>query len=56
MKNDILGGLVIFIVIVTCLLILDDISNPQEKPAKQDTVQIEHLESQKDLAIVESEE
>ncbi|GAA4241794.1 hypothetical protein KO504_14560 [Winogradskyella psychrotolerans] len=56
MKNNILGGLVIFMVVVTCLLMLDDISNPQEQLSIQDTVEVEQVENNTDLAIVESEE
>ncbi len=56
MKNNILGGLVIFMVVVTCLLMLDDISNPKEVSSIQDTIQIEQAENQTDLAIVENEE
>ena len=54
MRNNILGGLVIFMVVLTCLLMLDDIT--QEKPTVQDTVQVEQIENQTDLAIVENEE
>ncbi|WP_339756956.1 hypothetical protein [uncultured Winogradskyella sp.] len=56
MRNNILGGLVIFMVVVTCLLMIDDISNPQEKPSEKDTVKIEQIENKTDLAIVETEE
>lgn len=56
MRNNILGGLVIFVVVLTCLLMLDDISNVQDQPAKNDTVQIEHVESNTDLAVVEEGE
>ncbi len=43
-------------VVVTCLLMIDDISNPQEEPSIQDTAQIEQPENQTDLAVIESEE
>ncbi|MDY2585943.1 hypothetical protein [Winogradskyella aquimaris] len=56
MRNNILGGLVIFVVVLTCLLMLDDISNVQDQPVKNDTVQIEHVESNTDLAVVEESE
>lgn len=56
MRNNILGGLVIFMVVVTCLLMLDDISNPQEPSPIQDTVEVEQVENQNDLAIVEAED
>jgi hypothetical protein len=56
MKNNILGGLVIFVVVVTCLLMLDDISNPREEPSTFKTVELEQKENQTDLAIIEIEE
>ena len=56
MKNNILGGLVIFMVVVTCLLMLDDISNPNEEQSSYENVQVEQVETQTDLAIVENEE
>jgi hypothetical protein len=31
MRNNILGGLVIFLVVVTCLIVLDDISSPKSQ-------------------------
>ena len=54
MRNNILGGLVIFMVVLTCLLMLDDIA--QEKPSIEETAQIEQTENKTDLAIVENEE
>ena len=56
MKNNILGGLVIFLVVVTCLLMLDDISNPREEQSTFDNVSVEQEENQSDLAIIETEE
>lgn len=56
MKNNILGGLVIFMVVVTCLLMLDDISNPTEVQSTYETTKVKKIEKQTDLAIVESEE
>lgn len=56
MRNNILGGLVIFVVVLTCLLMLDDISNVQNQPVKSDTVQIEQVEGETDLAIVDNRE
>ena len=56
MKNNILGGLVIFLIVVTCLLMLDDISNPKEELSIQDQAKVEQVENQTDLAIVESED
>jgi hypothetical protein len=56
MKNNILGGLVIFMVVVTCLLMLDDITNPKEEQSTFDTISVEQEENQTDLVSVESEE
>jgi hypothetical protein len=56
MRNNILGGLVIFMVVVTCLLMLDDMSNPKEKSTIEDTAQVEQTENQTDLVIVENKE
>ena len=58
MRNNILGGLVIFLVVVTCLIMIDDISN-QNTPSAKDN-QTSEIENEKnnetDLAIVEFEE
>ncbi len=56
MKNNILGGLVIFLVVVTCLLMIDDISYTDNQSIKNPTVEIEKEKQSTDLAIVESEE
>lgn len=56
MRNNILGGLVIFFVVVTCLLMLDDISNTQEEPILEETAQVEQSAEQTDLAVIEGEE
>ncbi len=56
MRNNILGGLVIFVVVLTCLLMLDDISNVQNQPVEKDTVLIEQIEGNTELAIVEDSE
>ena len=56
MKNNILGGLVIFMVVVTCLLMLDDISNPKEESTAFETTVVDETENQSDLAIIEIEE
>jgi hypothetical protein len=53
MRNNILGGLVIFMVVLTCLLMLDDISNPKEKTTEVNTTEIENVEKSKDLAVAE---
>jgi hypothetical protein len=56
MKNNILGGLVIFVVVLTCLLMIDDISSTQKQPILQDSVEVEQTENQTDLAIVKNGE
>lgn len=59
MRNNILGGLVIFFVVVTCLLMLDDISNLNEETFAPETIQVEETETteqQSDLAVIEGEE
>ncbi|WP_299365318.1 hypothetical protein [Winogradskyella sp.] len=56
MRNNILGGLVIFMVVLTCLLMLDDISNPREKTSVNDSVQVEQIDNQTDLAVIENED
>ncbi|NNE33578.1 MAG: hypothetical protein HKN40_14570 [Winogradskyella sp.] len=55
MRNNILGGLVIFMVVLTCLLMIDDLTNNQEQPSEKDTVEIEQLENNSDLAHIELE-
>ncbi|MEO1031809.1 hypothetical protein [Winogradskyella sp.] len=56
MRNNILGGLVIFMVVLTCLLMLDDISSPKEQSTTKTSVQVDPIENQTDLAVVENEE
>ncbi|WP_299121907.1 hypothetical protein [uncultured Winogradskyella sp.] len=57
MKNNILGGLVIFFVVVTCLLMIDDISNTNEVlSSTYQKVEVEQVEDQSDLAIVDGVE
>lgn len=56
MKNNILGGLVIFMVVVTCLLMLDDISSESLEKTTYETIKTEKVETNSDLAILESEE
>ncbi|WP_412561816.1 hypothetical protein [Winogradskyella sp. MIT101101] len=56
MRNNILGGLVIFMVVLTCLLMLDDISNNQEEPVLEETAHVEQSAEQTDLAVIEEEE
>lgn len=56
MKNNILGGLVIFFVVVTCLLLLDDISSPNEKNVSYKVNEVEQLNHRTDLAVINSED
>lgn len=59
MKDNILGGLVIFVVVVTCLLMLDDISNaPKQDATVQNVESVETIQNENptDLAIIEIEE
>jgi len=53
MKNDILGGLVIFVVVVACLLLLDDISSGNLGQTTYKTINAEQLNNQQqDLAVI----
>ncbi|WP_157358354.1 hypothetical protein [Winogradskyella sp. J14-2] len=56
MRNNILGGLVIFVVVLTCLLMLDDISNVKDQEVQKESAQIEQIEGKTDLAVVEDSE
>ncbi len=56
MRNNILGGLVIFFVVVTCLLMIDDISSTNEEHFSYETVEVQEIEEPTDLAVVEEEE
>ncbi|WP_299098535.1 hypothetical protein [uncultured Winogradskyella sp.] len=58
MRNNILGGLVIFFVVVTCLLMLDDISSPNtENYSVNKPAEIEQsVENSSEMAVVEREE
>ena len=57
MRNNILGGLVIFfVVVVTCLLMIDDISSTNEVQSTYEKVEVEQVENQSDLAINDIEE
>ena len=55
MENNILGGLVIFVVVVTCLLMLDDITYVKHDQIVNANNNIEQVDQSKDLAIVETE-
>ncbi|WP_179344355.1 hypothetical protein [Winogradskyella ursingii] len=56
MRNNILGGLVIFMVVVTCLLMIDDITNPQNSSKNYEAAEVNSSETESELAIVEREE
>lgn len=56
MRNNILGGLVIFFVVVTCLLMIDDISSTNEVQSTYKKVEVEQVETPSDLAIIEKED
>ena len=40
MRNNILGGLVIFFVVVACLLMIDDISSTNEEQIRYQTAEV----------------
>jgi hypothetical protein len=58
MRNNILGGLVIFFVVVTCLLMIDDISNTNEVVfSTYQKIEVEQqVEDQSDLATLDAVE
>ena len=57
MRNNILGGLVIFFVVVTCLLMLDDISSKNEENFSYKTIELEQkVENPTDLAVLDEED
>lgn len=56
MRNNILGGLVIFMVVVTCLLLLDDISNPPEQLTAKESAEMLQTENQSNLAVIDNEQ
>lgn len=56
MKNNILGGLVIFLVVVTCLLMLDDISSQSLEQTTYDSIHTEQIDNTSDLAVIDTEE
>lgn len=56
MRNNILGGLVIFFVVVTCLLMLDDISSKNDENFSYKSNDVEQkVEQTKDLVVVNEE-
>ncbi|MCA0131044.1 hypothetical protein [Winogradskyella alexanderae] len=55
MKNNILGGLVIFFVVVTCLILIDDLSTDKNHEVEPIKTQIEKTENENNLAVIESE-
>ena len=57
MRNNILGGLVISFVVVTCLLMLDDITSTNKEHYSYKTIETEQpVEEPTDLAVIESED
>lgn len=56
MRNNILGGLVIFMVVVTCLIMIDDISQPVDQDKTEINKNNQDLEKQEDLVVVETTE
>ncbi|WP_411894196.1 hypothetical protein [Winogradskyella sp. A2] len=54
MRHNILGGLVIFMVVVTCLIMIDDISKPKKEEIKQTKTEIEKVEQQNNLAVIDN--
>jgi hypothetical protein len=55
MRNNILGGLVIFMVVMTCLIMIDDISKPKKEENKQIKSEVEKVEQQNNLAIIDNQ-
>ena len=56
MENNILGGLVIFVVVVTCLLMIDDITYVKHDQIVKGNNNVEQVDQSIDLAVVETEE
>ena len=56
MRNNILGGLVIFFVVVTCLLMIDDISSTNEVQTTYEKIDVEQVENASDIVILEKDE
>lgn len=57
MRNNILGGLVIFFVVVTCLLMLDDITSTSKEKYSYKTIETEQqVEEPTDLAVIDSKD
>lgn len=55
MRNNILGGLVIFFVVMACLLLLDDISNTNKEEIDQVKSEVETVENENNLAVIDDE-
>lgn len=53
MKNNILGGLVIFMVVVTCLIMIDDISQGENQELKQVKSEVEKIDKDNNLAVID---
>lgn len=55
MRNNILGGLIVFFAVLTCLILLDDITSPKDQ--QQITTEFTQDKAHTtDLASVEAEE
>ncbi|WP_165764742.1 hypothetical protein [Winogradskyella aurantia] len=56
MRNNILGGMVIFFVVLACLLMIDDISSQKNEKTEVITSQVDDQKDQTDLAVIEEED
>ena len=56
MRHNIAGSMVIFMAILTCLLLLVDISNEKESIVIKDTIEVDEVENQVNLTIVENQQ
>lgn len=54
MRHNILGGLVIFMVVVTCLIMIDDISKPKRDEIKHINASVVKVEQQSNLAVIDN--
>jgi hypothetical protein len=55
MRNNILGGLVVFFVVVACLLMIDDISSQGEQQAEITATDLNQQQPTTDLAVIEED-
>lgn len=54
MRNNILGGLVIFFVVVTCLILIDDISSKSDQELEPIKTEVEKPDNESNLAVIDS--